>query len=299
MNEDASAVITLSCSDLGQGAHTVLKQMAAETLGMPMEEIHLHVNMDAAGFDIGSHASRTTYVGGGAVLKACEDVKRQLVERAAQRLDVPAEDLEIRDRKVVSRTDPEKSMGVREICHAGVYHFVNPQTGEANGVPGQIQGYASHFPSHNSPPFGACFAEVEVDTETGEVKVLELVLAHDIGRAINPKAVEGQLEGGAQQALGMTLTENILYDKMGLCRNNSFTDYKMLGPMDMPKIKTILVEQPDPVAPFGLKSVGEAGPVNPVGATANAISHALGIMFTEAPITPERILQALQERKVA
>jgi xanthine dehydrogenase molybdenum-binding subunit len=299
MNEDASAVITLSCSDLGQGAHTVLKQMAAETLGMPMEEIHLLVNMDAAGFDIGSHASRTTYVGGGAVLKACEDVKRQLIERAAQRLDVPAEDLEIKDRRVISRTDPEKAMSVREICHTGVYHFVNPQTGEANGVPGQIQGYASHFPSHNSPPFGACFAEVEVDTETGEVKVLELVLAHDIGRAINPKAVEGQLEGGAQQALGMTLTENIHYDAKGLCRNNSFTDYKMLGPMDMPKIKTILVEQPDPVAPFGLKSVGEAGPVNPVGATANAISHALGIMFTEAPITPEKILQALQKRKVA
>jgi xanthine dehydrogenase molybdenum-binding subunit len=108
--------------------------------------------------------------------------------------------------------------------------------------------------------------------------------------------VEGQLEGGAQQALGMTLTENICYDDHGLCRNNSFTDYKMFGPVDMPKLRTILVEQPDPVAPFGLKSVGEAGPVNPVGATANAISHALGIMFTEAPITPEKILQAVREK---
>ena len=298
MNEDASAVITLACSDLGTGAHTVLKQIAAETLGMPMEEIHLHVNMDAAGFDIGSHASRTTYVGGGAVAKACEDVKRQLIERAAQRLDVPVEDLEMTDRRIISTKDPSRAMTVKEICQTGVYHFVNPQTGEANGVPGQIQGYASHFPSHNSPPFGACFAEVEVDIETGEVKVLELVLAHDIGRAINPKGVEGQLEGGAQQALGMTLTENILYDEQGLCRNNSFTDYKMLGPVDMPKLKTILVEQPDPVAPFGLKSVGEAGPVNPVGATANAVSHALGIMFTEAPITPERILMAVKERGI-
>ena len=299
MNEDASAVVTISCSDLGQGAHTVLKQIAADTLGMPMEEIHFHINMDAAGFDIGSHASRTTYAGGGAIIKACEDVKRQLIERASNRLQVPVEDLEIKARNVVSRSNPEKVMSVKEICHVGVYHFVNPQTGEANGVPGQIQGYASHFPSHNSPPFGACFAEVEVDIETGEVKVLELVMAHDIGRAINPQLVEGQLEGGAQQALGMTLTEDITYDAKGLCRNNSFTDYKMLGPVDMPKITTILVEEPDPVAPLGLKSVGEAGPVNPVGATANAISHALGIMFTEAPITPERILHALTKKAAA
>ena len=299
MNEDASAVITLACSDLGQGAHTVLKQIAAEALDMPLDEIHLHVNMDAAGFDIGSHASRTTYVGGGAVIKACEDVKRQLFERASERLGVPAKELEMKDRRIVAKNNPDSAMSVKEICHAGVYHFVNPQTGEANGVPGQIQGYASHFAGHNSPPFGACFAEVEVDIETGEVKVLELVLAHDIGRAINPKAVEGQLEGGAQQALGMTLCEETTYTEKGLCRNNSFTDYKMFGPVDMPKIKTILVEQHDPVAPFGLKSVGEAGPVNPVGATANAVSNALGIMFTEAPITPEKILKAIAVKGLA
>ena len=296
MNEDASIVVTLACSDLGQGSHTVLRQIAAETLGMPMEEVHLHVNMDAAGFDIGSHASRTTYVGGGAVVKACEDVKRQLFERASQRLGLPAADLEFKDRQVVCKTDRQKFMTVKEICHAGVYHFVDPQTGQANGVPGQIQGYASYFANHNSPPFGACFAEVEVDVETGEVKVLELVMAHDIGRAINPKTVEGQLEGGSHQALGMTLSEDICYDAKGLCRNNSFTDYKMFGPVDMPRITTILVEQPDPVAPLGMKSVGEAGPVSPVGATANAVAHALGIMFTEAPITPERVLQAIRAK---
>jgi xanthine dehydrogenase molybdenum-binding subunit len=296
MNEDASAVITLASCDMGQGAHTVLKQIAADTLGIPMDEIHMHVNMDSAGFDIGSHASRATYVGGGAVISACEDVKRQLIARASQCLNVSIEELEMKDRQIVSIRDPEKTLSVKEICHTGVFHFVNPETGEANGVPGQIQGYASHFPSHNSPPFGACFAEVEVDTETGEVKVLEMVVAHDIGRAINPMAVEGQLEGGLQQALGMVLTEETYYDDKGLCRNNSFTDYKMFGPADMPKTKIILVEQPDPVAPLGLKSVGESGPVNSVGATANAISHALGIMFTEAPITPERILKAIHKR---
>jgi len=314
MNEDGSAIITLACSDLGQGSHTVLKQIAAETLGIPMDEIHLHVNMDAAGFDIGSHASRTTYVGGGAVMKACQDVNRQIIERASIRLGIPVEELEIRDRHVVSKgkhfssdESPaeharntvwgvESSMSVKEICNVGIYHFVNPQNGEANGVPGQIQGYASHFASHNSPPFGACFAEVEVDTDTGQVKVVEMVIAHDIGRAINPTAVMGQLVGGAHQALGMALTEEMHYSEKGLNLNNSFFDYKLFGPLDMPKFTTILVENPDPVAPYGMKSVGEAGPVNPVGATANAVSHALGIMFTEGPITPEKILQALNKK---
>jgi xanthine dehydrogenase molybdenum-binding subunit len=297
MNEDGSAVVTLACSDLGTGAHTALTQIAAETLGIPMEEVHLHNNMDAAGFDIGSHASRTTYVGGGAVIKACQDVNRQIIERASVRLGIPADELEIKNRQVVPKGNQSAmAISVKDICSVGVYHFVNPQNGEANGVPGQIQGYASHFPSHNSPPFGACFAEVEVDLETGQVRVVEIVIAHDIGRAINPSIVSGQLVGGAQQALGMTLTEEMHYNEKGLILNNSFFDYKLFGPLDMPKITTILVENPDPVAPYGLKSVGEAGPVNPVGATANAISHALGIMFTEAPITPEKIIKALSEK---
>lgn len=314
MNEDGSAVITIACSDLGTGSHTVLTQIAAETLGIPMEEIHLHINMDAAGFDIGSHASRTAYVGGGAVMKACQDVNHQIIERASNHLGLPAEELEIKDRHVVTKMRDfnktkvpadhlrnthwgiEASMSVKEICCTGIYHFVNPMTGEANGAPGQIQGYASHFPSHNSPPFGACFSEVEIDIETGQVRVVEMVIAHDIGRAINPSNVCGQLVGGAQQALGMTLTEEMHYSEKGLNLNNSFFDYKLFGPLDMPKLTTILVENPDPIAPYGLKSVGEAGPVNPVGATANAISHALGIMFTEAPITPEKILKAINEQ---
>lgn len=297
MNEDGSAVINVACSDVGAGSHTALTQIAAETLGIPMEDIYIDNNMDSAGFDVGSHASRTAYVGGGAVMKACEDVNRQLIERASTRLGIPVDQLAIKNRQVVSK-DGKASMSVKEICNVGISNYVNPANGERNGVPGQIQGYASHFPSHNSPPFGACFAEVEIDIETGQTKVVEMVIAHDIGRAIHPPSVHGQLAGGAQQALGMTLTEAIRYNEKGLIQNNSFFDYKLFGPLDMPKLTTILVENPDPGAPYGLKSVGEAGTVNPVGAVANAVSHALGIMFTEAPITPERILQAVNERGI-
>lgn len=299
LNEDATAEILFACSDMGQGSHTALKQIAAETLGFPFEHVQLSgSSSDVAGFDIGAHASRTIYVGGAAVKKACEDVRRQLLERAGRHLGVSPDELDIRDKRIFVKADPARGVDAETITRAGVYHFVDPATGQAGGEPGQIQGYVSFFAPHNSPPFGASFAEVEVDTETGEVRVLELVNAHDIGRAINPAAVEGQLEGGIQQGLGFVLSEEMYYDAKGRILNNSFTDYKMFGPSDMPRITTILVENPDPVGPFGAKSVGESGLVSPVGAVANAIFHAIGIQFTEAPITPEKVLKGILEKGV-
>ncbi|HEY5719692.1 MAG TPA: molybdopterin cofactor-binding domain-containing protein [Gammaproteobacteria bacterium] len=298
LNEDATAEVLLACSEIGQGSHTTLRQVAAETLGIPVEDVHMAIgDSDATGYDIGAHASRTLYVGGGAVKAACEDARRQVLERAARALAAEPDQLDIRDRQVFVRDEPSRSLPMERITQLGVYNFMDPQTGKTVGDPGQIQGYSSYFPPHNSPPFGACFAEVEVDTETGEVKVLELVNAHDIGRAIHPAIVEGQLEGGAQQGLGFALTEDTLFDANGLCLNNSFTDYKMLGPSDMPKMTNILVENPDPYGPFGAKSVGEAGLVSPVGATANAIFNAIGVQVLQAPITPERVLQALASKR--
>ncbi len=299
LNEDATAEVIFACSDMGQGSHTALKQIAAETLGFPFDDVQLANPGSDAGFDIGAHASRTLYVGGAAVKAACEDAKRQLFARAADRLQVPADQLDIRDKKIFVKADPQRSIDVEAITRGGVYHFVDPMTGETTGAPGQIQGYVSFFPPHNSPPFGASFAEVEVDTETGEVRVLDVVNTHDIGRAINPAAVEGQLEGGIQQGLGFVLTEETYYDDRGRMLNNSFTDYKMFGPSDMPKITTILVEDADPVGPFGAKSVGESGLVSPIGAVANAIYHALGIQFTEAPIMPEKVLKGIREKGIA
>ena len=301
LNEDASAELLLACSDLGQGSHTTLRQIAAESLGFPIEDVHLNVgDSDANGFDIGAHASRTLYVGGNAVKQACEDAKRQLFERAAKKLEANVEDLDINlDKEIFVKGSPSKSITAKDICEVGVYNFTNPMTGEANGEAGQIQSYVSYMPDHNSPPFFCTFVEVEVDMETGEVKLLELVSAHDIGRAIHPAICEGQMEGGAQQGLGMALTEEMYFDENGKVKNNSFTDYKMLGASDMPKMTNILVENPDPHGPFGAKSVGEAGLVTPVGAVANAIYQATGIQFTEGPITPEKILKAIKEKEVA
>ncbi|MBN2466554.1 MAG: molybdopterin-dependent oxidoreductase [Deltaproteobacteria bacterium] len=296
LNEDASAEVILSCSDLGCGAHTALTQIAAETLGFPLEDVHLLTgNSDASGFDIGAHASRTTYVGGGAVKQACEDVKRQLFERASKHLGTPADQLEMKDKRIFIKNDPQQSVDIKTITTLGVINLPDPATGQPVGEPGQILGYASYFPPHNSPPFSACFVELEVDTETGEVKLLECLTAYDIGRAIHPPSVEGQLDGGVHHGLGNVLTEETYYDKKGLCLNSNFTDYKLLGPSDMPKLTNILVEQPDPYGPYGAKSCGEEGIVPPIGAAANAVYNAIGVQIKEAPITPEKILKAIKK----
>jgi xanthine dehydrogenase molybdenum-binding subunit len=232
-------------------------------------------------------------------VRACEDVKRQILERAATMMEANIEDLEIEDKKVFVKGTSDKSVSISQIAFDGVYNYMDPATGNRMGIPGQIQGYASHFPASNSPPFAATFVEVEIDIETGELEIIEVVNAHDIGRAIHPPSVEGQLEGGVQQGLGMALTEETYYDDKGMCLNSSFTDYKMLGPSDMPKCRTILVEDPDPIGPYGAKSVGESGLVTPVGATANAVYNALGIQFKEAPIIPEKILKAIKEHGIS
>ena len=201
-------------------------------------------------------------------------------------------------KKVISvKGTPSKSIDAREIAKQGVYNFFDPVSGKQIGIPGQIQGYSSFLANHCSPPMGACMSEVEVDTETGQVKVLELVNAHDIGKAIHPPSVEGQLEGGAQQGLGFVTTEDIYYDEKGLCLNNDFTDYKMFGASDMPAENhvTLIESAPDPVAPFGAKSCGESALMGPIGSVANAIYDAIGIQITEAPITPERVLAAIKK----
>jgi xanthine dehydrogenase molybdenum-binding subunit len=300
LNEDASANLTFACSDLGQGSHTALRQIAAEALDFPIDDISLNTqDGDITGFDIGAHASRTLYVGGGAVMEAVNDAKRQVFERAARLLEANADDLELKDKQVFVKGSPSKSVSLKEMLGASVFNFdVSLETGPSFKE-GQIEGYSSYNPPHCSPPWAATFIEVEVDMETGEYELIEMVNTHDIGRAINPAIVEGQMEGGAQQGLGMALSEELYFSEDGKVLNNGFTDYKMLGPSDMPKMTNIIIEEPDPFGPFGAKSVGETGLCTPVGAVANAIYHATGVSVTDLPITPEKVLKAIKAQEAA
>ncbi|MFC1938245.1 xanthine dehydrogenase family protein molybdopterin-binding subunit [Chloroflexota bacterium] len=289
INADGSVIVSVSPCEMGQGILGPLAQIAAEELGLRYEDIKIVAgDTDATLFDIGSHASRSVYVIGNAVIGAAREAKGQLLERAAKTLGVSADELAIKDRLIYLRKAPEKGISVAEVAKAAIYNF----EGQCLNISGKCS-----FSPPQSPPFNAAFAEVEVDTETGEVKVLKLVIAADCGRAINPMNVEGQYEGGAIQGLGFALTEDFVVDmNTGTTLTDNFNTYKIPRTPDMPEIEVILVEQPVHSGPFGAKGVGELAMICIAPAIANAIYDAVGIRVKELPITPERVLNALQAK---
>jgi xanthine dehydrogenase molybdenum-binding subunit len=288
MNEDGTINLLTGVADLGTGAKTTMAQIAAEELGLPFEDIQvISGDTDVVPFDIGAYASRTTYVGGGATKKAAAELKSQLLELASDRLEAAVEDLEIRQGQIFVKGVPSTRTTVKALIK-----------GEGTTPAKTLMGQATHE-SKVAYSFAAHFAEVEVDTETGQIEVKQVVAVHEVGQAINPIGVEGQIEGGVQQGIGHSLTEDYIIDKKtGQSLNASFVDYKMPLSMDMPKIKTIILEEfPDPTAPFGAKGIGE-DPIIAIGpAIANAVFDAIGVRFRDLPITPEKVLQALRKKE--
>jgi len=285
MNEDGSFFLQVGAADVGGGADTVLAQIAAETLGVSLDKIVITSgDTDTTPFDVGAYASSTTIISGGAVKKAAEKVREQVLRMAAQMLETPVENLTCGDNRVSPAGESRKSATMTEIALHSMYKEKT-----------QIMDGASHFNTDSPPPFCATFAEVEVDTETGVVRVLHMATAVDPGTAINPAQAEGQVEGAVAQGLGYALTEELVLDDAGRPMNANFLDYKIFGAKDMPKLTTILVETDEPLGPFGAKSISEV-PINgPAPAIANAIFHAIGVRFRKLPIRPEDVLRALRE----
>jgi xanthine dehydrogenase molybdenum-binding subunit len=275
---------------MGQGILGALSQIAAESAGLRYEDIHVITgDTDITLFDIGSHASRSTYVVGNAVVDAGKKIRKTLLERSSKRLGVAPDKLEVSAGQVYLKSDPSKVVSVAEISHDAIYDY---------GTEGQHITAVGTFQSlSHCPNFQAGFAEIEVDTETGVIKVLRFVIAHDIGRAINPQNVEGSLEGAAAQGLGYALSEDLLIDKStGKVLTESFATYKIFSTLDMPPIEVILVEEPAPTGPFGAKGVGEPGMTNVAPAIANALYDATGIRIHSVPITPEKVLEVLRQK---
>jgi putative selenate reductase molybdopterin-binding subunit len=289
LNEDGSFNLQVGAADLGTGADTVLGQIAAETLGVSLDKMIVYSgDTDFTPFDVGAYASSTTIISGGAVKKAAEKVRDHLLCLASKMLDVPADNLTCRDNHVVTKCECEKSVSMADLARFAMYKEKV-----------QVMENASHFNTDSPPPFCAQFAEVEVDMETGQVRVVHLVTAVDLGVAINPMQAEGQSEGAVAQSLGYALTEEMVLDASGRMVNPSFLDYKMLAAKDMPKLTTILVETDEPLGPYGAKSISEI-PINaPAPAVANAIFHAIGVRFQKLPIRPEDVLRALREKESA
>jgi xanthine dehydrogenase molybdenum-binding subunit len=287
LNEDGTVTWVCGANDIGMGRFTIFSQIIAEELGVRLEDVNVvPASTDTAPCDRGSGATGGTYVQGRAVQLAAADLKRQLFERAARMLNADSEGLEAKDGRIYVKGTPDRFIKIADVAAAAT-SWPEPHT---------FIGKASYHPPGNAPPFAANFAEVEVDTETGDVKVLRIVSAIDVGKAINPLLMEGQIEGGLQMALGYALTEQVMVDKdTGRVLNPGFTDYKVLKASDMPPMDVIIVEAIDPTGPFGAKGVGEC-PVAPTApAIANAIYNAIGVRIRDLPITPEKILKGLRE----
>ena len=287
MNEDGTVVLFTGTAGLGTGTHTVQAQIVAEEIGVTFESVSVvHGDTDAVPWDIGAFASHTTYMGGRVAQMAAAEVKAQLVARAALQQDVDPSQIEVRG-GVVSVKGTDRSVSVRDVMMA------------KRGIPApQFVGSATYHPT-KSYSFAAHFVEVAVDIETGAVKVLQVVPVHEVGKVIHPVAAAGQIEGGIQQGIGHTLYEDFQIDlKTGRSLNPNFVDYKMPLSMDMPTIRTVLLETaPDPGGPWGAKGIGE-DPIVAIGpAIANAIYDAIGVRFHHYPIKPEQVLAALQERE--
>lgn len=283
MNDDGSFNLMMGATDLGTGSDTVLGQIAAEVLGCGMEDLIIRSSdTDVTPFDKGAYASSTTYISGGAVAHAAEDVARQIKEVAAEMVGGEPDDFILQSK--AAQRDDGLTLGFREIA----LHALHTQNQH------QIMGHASFISSVSPPPFAAQFAEVTVDIETGQTTVDTLLIALDSGQIINPQTASGQAEGGMHQALGYALTEELVHDSQGRIVNPRFDDYRVFRADESPPMQTLFIETYETSHPVGVKSVAEIVVNGVAPAVLNAIYDATGIMLKQTPATPERLWRALQ-----
>ncbi|MFC1956181.1 xanthine dehydrogenase family protein molybdopterin-binding subunit [Chloroflexota bacterium] len=300
VNDDGSFTLLTGVIEVGQGATTVLSQIAAEELGVTLKDIsHISGDTDTTPWDFGSLGSRVTRTAGNAVRIAAAEVKKQLLKLASERLQTKAEELEIDRRNIRVKGFPDKCISIQELFleHLGERGPIigRGSFSEKGGpiITDRVRGLtATGRPAFQS---SSVIAEVEVDTETGKVYVLKCVEAQDVGQCINRINAEGQIEGGIVQGIGYALTEEIQYED-GIVLNSNFLDYKIPTAMDVSGIVPLIIEEPDPTGPFGAKGIGEGCIVPIAPAIANAIYDAIGVRIKELPITPEKILKALKKK---
>lgn len=293
MNDDGSFNLLVGATDLGTGSDTVLAQMAAEVLGVPVEDMIVYSSdTDFTPFDKGAYASSTTYISGTAVVKAAEIVAERIRLRAAAMLKdkfeitVSPDDIVLAERQAVGPGGEFVSM--QEIAYNALHH-TNQE---------QIMGVASYVSPVSPPPFAAQFAEVVVDMETGQVTVKHLVMAVDAGVIVNPVTASGQVEGGMAQALGYAVCEEMRYDSNGVALEKDLDDYHIFRANEMPAMETIFVETFEPSHPFGVKAVAEIPMDGVAPAVGNAIQDACGAEVDQNPTTPERVWRAIQRMKL-
>ena len=294
---DGTVVVRSGVTDIGAGQASALGQIAAEVLGVTLDNVVIY-NSDSAVTPLAgtTTATRALYMTGNAAKLAAEAVRKRLAAGAAQELGVAADQVDFGDNRVFVVHEPARSMAMIDLVRAcaarGIHRSelaifrapfsdpLDPQTGQGQAHPDYV--------------FGAQAVEVAVDVETGEVTVLRSVAAHDVGQCVNRAAVEGQIEGGTQNGQGFALSEEMLYHE-GRLLTPSFSEYLMPTSMDMPKVQSIILESRSGVGPFGAKGIGEPALTPVAPAIANAVADAIGVRVFELPMTPERVVRAIQE----
>jgi len=296
---DGSVTVRAGVQDIGGGQSSSLCQIAAEVLGVPLEDIKVYFGDTALTPLAGTTtATRQLYMSGNATLMAAKEVRQTLLRKAGELLELDPERLDLVDREVVDKDGSGKMLSLTEVVKAcasdglPLYHvalFRAPfrTLTQFKQIEGQV------FPDFT---YGTHAVEVAVDEETGKVKVLKLVASYDVGRAINRLSVEGQLEGGAIYGMGYGLTEEVVVEK-GQIKTPSFSEYLVPTSMDVPEVETIVVESGDGVGPFGAKGVGEPSVNSIAPAIANAVYDAVGVRIRDLPLTPEKVLKAIQQKE--
>ncbi|AJA46388.1 nicotinate dehydrogenase large molybdopterin subunit [Clostridium pasteurianum DSM 525 = ATCC 6013] len=297
MHKDGSVTVMAGCADIGQGSNTVMCQIVAETLGVNYEEVNI-ISADTGSTPDGgaTSASRQTYISGNACKKAAEMAKESLMQVAEELLNSPKEDIILKNKRAYVKGHEDNNVSLQEIlsrCAAkGIMivgsGYFNPNTTGLDphtmqGVPFATYAFATHF------------IEVEVDIYTGEVKVLKVIAAHDVGKAINRKMVEGQIEGGCLMGMGLGILENLQVENAKM-KTLNFSNYLIYTAKDIPEIYPIIVESEESTGPFGAKGVGEPALIPVAPAILNAVHNAIGVRFTEIPLTLEKVVEGLNNK---
>ncbi|MBX7213881.1 MAG: xanthine dehydrogenase family protein molybdopterin-binding subunit [Thermoflexales bacterium] len=285
VNPDGTVALSEGSTDIG-GTRTSIAMQLAESIGIPVNLVKPQVvDTDSVGYNDATGGSRTTFATGMVAYELGQKLREELIAHAARQFEVEAAAVRFEDGAF--RTDGKPPLSYFDVC------------GALRDTGGEIVASVSMRTKGEGPAFGAHLVDVEVDIETGKVKILRYTAAQDVGRAIYPPFVEGQIQGGVAQGVGWALNEEYLYDKAGHMLNAGFLDYRMPTALDLPMIEALIVEVPNPRHPYGVRGVGEVPIVPPAGAVANAIFDALGVRMTELPMSPARNIAALAAAGVA
>lgn len=300
IDDFGKVTVLIGVSEIGTGSDTSIAQIVAEELGVPLSKIEI-VNKDTSlkPWDVGIHASRATFIGGNAALRAASDARKQILEIASKELLEDPSSLMIKNGEIYSVNSPGRKVDYAKLLRRG--HFAQGGTMVMSSFffdpPTEMSEAENNFVGNISMAyaFGTQAVLIEVDEDTGKIDVLKVVAVHDAGRILNPVGAEGQIEGGVVMSLSYALVEQLILDE-GMVMNPSFADYKLLTSLEMPEIKVMFVGEPDPAGPFGAKGLGEHGCIPTAAALGNALYDAIGVRAKDLPLTPDKVVNLLAQK---